>query len=91
MGAEIVTCCYCGSRTGLAPGKPGVFNCGSCGAPVKRVEGRMIPATTAPIHAETRREKTKVEKSRPKNRKKKKSLAHRLFDKVSDAIDDIFD
>lgn len=95
MGVEVVTCCYCGSRNGLTPGKPGVLTCCGCGAPVKRVEARIPSASRAPVGAETLHDKTTGKptgkKPKPKARKKKKGLAHRLFDGLSDAIEDIFD
>lgn len=94
LNAEIVTCCYCGSRIGVSRNEPGRLRCDSCGAPVKRpVAVSVVPVASAAFPS-MRNDAPKPDNKalkKQKKKKKKKSLAHRLFDGVSDAIEDLFD
>ncbi len=94
MNAEIVTCCYCGSRMALAQREPGRLRCDGCGAPIKhsiRVSAAPVACAASPsVREDVFRPDAEIYKKQ-KKQKKKKGLAHRLFDDVSDAIEDFFD
>lgn len=91
------TCCYCGSKTILTlTGKVRhELQCTSCGAPLRRMKSLRKDHVNDPFTVQGKR-KTKPtyikekSKDRYRSRKKKKSMAHRLFD-VAEDIFDIFD
>lgn len=77
----------------LAQSEPGRLRCDGCGAPIKhsvRVSAAPVARAVSPsVREDVFRPDAEIYKKQKK--KKKKGLAHRLFDGVSDAIEDLFD
>ena len=99
---KIATCCYCGTKAALVlRGKSRhELSCGSCGAPLHAM--KMLPnssqrraqPTMAQPSKEMQKPKQKAERgrpSRPKKRRKNNRFAHKLWEEVWDAVEDIFD
>jgi hypothetical protein len=92
------TCCYCGAHTILTLfGKTRhELQCASCGAPLRRmkslrkdhVSDRFTVQSTHKVKQRRAREKSK---DPFRSSRKKKSIAHRLFDVAEDVVEDIFD
>ena len=96
MTGKIATCCYCGVKTALtlSGSTRHELACSSCGAPLrnlkhfpKREEGQPAPAPSRPPAAQFAHPKVKGYAKR----KRKKSLARKLFSEVWDVVEDIFD
>jgi hypothetical protein len=87
------TCCYCGANTilTLTGTTHHALQCASCAAPLRRMKSLRKDHVIDPFTVRGKQKQYKDKpKERYKSRKKKKSIAHRLFD-VAEDIFDIFD
>ncbi len=103
MGAaKVGTCCYCGLRAALVlrGNVRHELNCTGCGAPLSKL--KMLPnaavAVTAPAatpaHPAPSRSGKINRKAKTVNRKKykkRKGLRTKVWSKIWDAVEDIFD
>ena len=94
---KTATCCYCGARTvlSLKGTTRHELQCASCGAPLQHMKSLRSDHVIDPFTVKGKKKSpSKSYKDKPKerykSRKKKKSMAHRLFD-VAEDIFDIFD
>ncbi|MEV8465651.1 hypothetical protein AB0T83_02505 [Fluviibacterium sp. DFM31] len=87
QGTKIATCCYCGTRAALVlTGRAGhELACASCGAPLHDL--KALKTQPAPVKPG----KTRMKTSKPKKKKRKKSLSRKLMGEAFDLLDDIFD
>ena len=94
VGTKIATCCYCGKKAALVlKGRERhELACSGCGAPLHDM--KMLK-TRAPDRAptEVKRQTTApyLKPQRAKAKKRKPLLTRRLIGKVFDRIEDVFD
>jgi DNA-directed RNA polymerase subunit RPC12/RpoP len=88
------TCCYCGSKTILTlDGVRHELKCSNCGAPLSRMKALRVDHMGEAVLPKGKKAK---QASQPrfetpgKKKKKRKGVAHRLFDAAED-IFDLFD
>ncbi len=98
---KIATCCYCGTKAALVlQGKvKHELACSNCGAPLRSL--KMLPVnperSREPVARSFVQRSKPVEKSRdystsrPKKRRKTKSLGQRVFSQLWDVIEDVVD
>lgn len=95
---KMATCCYCGRRTALVlTGRvQHELACGSCGAPLHKMKAFPTKART---NAQAPRKQAAAvpedvwssAPSRPKRRKRRKSVSRKVASEIFDLFEDIFD
>ena len=99
---KIATCCFCGTRAALVLGgeERHELACSSCGASLHDLKMLPIPAPRKPAQRPATQAKPGPKRAhlapvrsyeKPKKRKKTKNFKRRLFAKIWDEIEDIFD
>lgn len=101
MTPKIATCCYCGTRAALMlDSERHELTCSSCGAPLRNLK-RMPVDVFGPVEdGRTPRQGKKSppptgyqshSRSRPRPKKRRKSILTMALREAFDAIEDIFD
>lgn len=93
---KIATCCYCGTRAALVlrGASQHRLSCASCGAPITHMKQMpmqsAVPRAEAPRPAKAQHNHPRVAKT-PLRKKKRKSLARKVWEEAWDVVEDIFD
>ena len=101
---RVLTCCYCGARSTLPPGKARALVCHGCGAPIRRIAELQPeierlpkrPGTRRPAipHPADRRHGGHSDKDRPARRRKGKRRKGGFWyqlKRLGDEAEDLFD
>lgn len=102
---KIATCCYCGTKAALVLSKDGrhELSCSACGAPLHdlkmlrkakpeaKVSHLPHPKAQKPKKTKPKSDWHEPPRTKPKKKKKRKSLMNRFFDEAWDVVEDIFD
>ena len=100
MYSKMATCCYCGTRAALVlKGKERhELACSNCGAPLHELKMLRSDATQNSVTmrpAAIMNQHRERQYTKPRKRRKQRSLAQRFmeefWDKAEDLLDDIFD
>jgi hypothetical protein len=87
------TCCYCGSKALLTLDEQRhELKCSNCGAPLSRMKSLRVDhvGDGAKVKGKKAKKAAPSPFDKPKKKKKRKGMTHRLFDAAED-IFDIFD
>lgn len=101
MTPKIATCCYCGTRAALRlDAARHELTCSNCGAPLHNLKRMALDPVRPPEERESKPKRSRKTDyrnsfaplmSKPKRRKKRKSLLNKVWKEVLDEIEDIFD